>query len=129
MGETPSANDTTATTVNKIIHDLVFDVAVGAAENAAIAQVPLLGLPIIKQIFDVLVGFVAGKIADQLEHVATFTVIDIQTDQESSNYQKATDQLTQAVQSGNPALISVAKENARNALASLIHFDGSSPAV
>lgn len=125
MADAPTTTNQTATVVNQIIHDAIFDVAVQAAETAATAEFPFLGAPVVKQIFDAVVNYVAGKIYSALAQTATFTVIDVQVSQEDSAVNKAVASLNATVNSNDQAAIQKANEDFKNAIASLIHYDGS----
>lgn len=127
MGTVPSGTNTAASTVESIINAAVFDLALKAAEVAAIAQAPFLGLPVIKTLFEAFLNWVAGVIYKNLSLVATFVVIDIQTAEQKIAYLKAEGELRAAHLTGDPDAISKAVVDFKTALASLIHFDGSAP--
>lgn len=103
--------------------------AAGVAETAIEAQVPFLAVPGIKQIFEALFGWIAGKISEALQNVATFTVIDIQVGSEESGISQALANLIAAEKTGNAQTIQAAITAYQEAQSALIHDDGSAPAV
>ena len=98
---------------------------ISLAENMIIADVPFLGFPIIKQIWEALFNFIAGYFEKAAETGATFAVIDAQTASESSNLSQALQALITAEKSGNAAAIQQAIQNYAKANSALINSDGS----
>lgn len=127
MGTNPSPVNTVAQTVDEIIYGAVYGVAVNAFEAFAIYELPFLGLPGIKQLFQLIVDTIAGYIYHYFAQVVTFSIIDLQTTLEKNAYTKAEADLRLAHLSGDPHAISAATLEFKKTLASLIHFDGSTP--
>lgn len=110
-----------------MISDAV-NAAAGVAETALEADYPWLALPIVKQLFEALFGYIAGKISDQLQNVATFTVIDIQVGSEESGISQALTNLIAAEKTGNAQQIQAAIAAYQAAQSALVNDDGSAPA-
>lgn len=128
QADSPTTVNQTAADADKVVHGLIFDVAVGAAEKAAEAEFPFLNLPVVNWAFDQIVQFIAQQIYVQLANAVTFTIIDIQTGQEAKEANDAASALKQALQGGDPNAIAQAKQNFQNAFGKLVHFDGSNSA-
>lgn len=124
MGSTPSQVNQPAQTVNEIIHALIFDVAIMAAETAAIAEFPVLGLPIIRFLFHRFLLYMAGKLDDKLSKMATISIIDIQTLKEKTAYQLAEGKLRAARLLGDSNAIKQATDEFRVAIGNLVKWDG-----
>lgn len=125
MGTTPSTTNSAAKTVDEIIQVAIYDVAVAAFKAFAVAEAPWLKLPIISQLFSLIVDSFAGSLYKFLAQSATFEIIDLQTDSELNAYTKAEAALRAVHLTGNEAAINAAAINFKTTLASLIHFDGS----
>lgn len=119
------------TTVNKlatVVNDAIkvaMDGGEVAAEAAMVADLPWLGLPVIRTILSWFLGIVEGYFYSNAAKTATKIVIDLQVSSEvsktNSYFQKAQD----AVKSGDKNAIDVASKNLDAAFAALIHYDGS----
>jgi hypothetical protein len=125
MGTTPTSVNQTATTIDKVIQDAIFDVALGAFKTYAVAQLPFLGFPIISGIFSGVLNIIGGYVYTALSQIATFTVIDSQIGSEQAAYAASVVALTAAHATGDPAALTAAQAAFKSSLASLIHFDGS----
>lgn len=124
----PTTTNQTASVVNGILSNLINGAGITAAESAAIAEFPWLGLPIIKQIFELVLNKVASIIYDQAAYAATKVVIDVQVGLEESATGPAFQNLQMAIASGDQAAIAKASKDLDTAYSNLIHFDGwSSP--
>lgn len=106
--------------VDKIIKVLIYDVAVNAAVEAAVVEVPILGLPVVKQVFSFLVGRFADLVYAQLEPAVVFSIIEFQTDKERQAYQNSIMQLQTALNGGSLETINQAKESFKSNLRDLI---------
>lgn len=111
---------------DKIIHAAIYDVALMAAEKAAIAEAPFLGLPVIRQVFHYLLMQMADLIYPQLDNMVDFKIIDTEVGHELITYNAAKDRLRMAVlpTQGEPdaAEIENAKADFKKRLADLIHL-------
>jgi hypothetical protein len=131
MGD-PTATNSTATTVNKVINDGVQAgerAAETAIETALDTAVPAFALPVLKQVSDEVIHLIVGKIADevslQLQTFGTFIVIDLQTNAEKTKLSQALQNLMIAEKSGGAAAIQKAIQAYADAQSALIHSDGS----
>ena len=123
-----SAPDTTnqpATDANKFLHEIIFGVAVKAAEAEIIAAAPVMGLPILKQLDEVALQIIAQKIYEALAQGATFAIIDAQTSIEAAAANQAATVLKTALSGDDPNAIETATQNFESAFGKLIHYDGS----
>lgn len=125
MGDSPATTNQAATIANKVLHALIFDVAVKAAEAELIAAFPILGAPVIHQLEESLLNIVADKIYVALAQGATFAIIDAQTSLEAAAANRAKDQMVAALQGNDIHAIDIATTNFEQAFERLIHFDGS----
>lgn len=114
-----------ATIGDKVIHALIFDVAVKAAEAEIVAAVPIMGAPFLKQIDEQVLGFVAQKIYEKISLCATFTIIDAQTSAEAAAANAAANELKAELQKGTPSEIAQATEAFKSSFGKLARFDGS----
>lgn len=117
----------TIKTVDQIIQFALYEVGVRALKSAAFAEMPFLKVPPLSWIFDGVVNWVAGKLYVELSQTATFTILDIKTDAEKRAYAKAEGLLRSAHLTGNQEALDEATKNFKQALGSLIHFDGHVP--
>lgn len=127
MGSTPATHNTTAEIVNEIIQISIMEIGVNAAIAAATAELPFLGFPVIKQLFSMAVKWLGSRIYTALAHLATFQIIDLQTDSEVREYNDAVLRLKEAL-SKEGSDVSSAKNEFRDRLARLIRWDGSATA-
>lgn len=125
MADSPTTTNPTATLANDVLHALIFDVAVKAAEAEIIAAAPIMAAPILKQIDEAVLNFVAGKIYEKLALGATFVIIDAQTSQEAAAANVAAARLKAALATGDDAQITQAKGDFTDAFSKLVHYDGS----
>lgn len=124
MSDSATTNHT-ATIANDVLHAIIFDVAVKAAEGEIIAAAPVMGFPVVKQIQEAVVNFVADKIYEKLALGATFAIIDAQTSQEAAAANDSAIKLKTAIQGGNQDAIDQAKQVFANSFGKLVHYDGS----
>lgn len=123
MGD-PSTINTTATGANKIVAALG-NAGVQIVEGLIIADVPLLGIPVIKQAWEALFGWMASYFVKASELGVTFTIIDIQVGSEENEMSAALASLVAAEKGGNQDDINKAIQNYITAQKDLISFDGS----
>lgn len=128
MGTTPTTVNKSAQTVDAIINSAIFDVAVNAAQKAAIAAVPFLGAPIISTLFNFVLKYFAGILYTSLAQAATIQVIKFETAEESKAYAEAEAALRAAHLTGDQNAIDRATANFKTQFQSLVHFDGSASA-
>lgn len=121
---TPTTENKTAGTVNKIIGAASGGI-VELAEALAIAQCSWLGWPGVKQIWEAIFQFIAGKFTAAFQIGATFKIIDGQVDGELKNVSKELLAIAAAEKSGNADAIKKAIQEYANANSALIHSDGS----
>lgn len=124
MGE-PSTTNGAATVANSLIHLAIFNVAVTVAETALFAEFPFLNLPVVKQIIQFIINWVAGKVYGALGLMLTYGIIDIQVAGQEAVMGQATINLKAAYQSGDPDATKKATDEFKAALAALIHWNGS----
>lgn len=109
---------------DRIVHGVIFDVALRAAETYIFAQLPWLNFPGLKQLAQFLLNKVAEVLYDQLATFVAFRVIEIQAGHEKDAYNEAIANLRLAVHplKGPPDVeaIRLAKEEVRNRLRTLI---------
>lgn len=116
--------NSTATKINTGI-STVANALVSGVEKLIIADVPVLGLPVINIIWEALFGWITGYFIKILETGATFLVIDLQVDSEEAGVSKELAAVIAAEKGGNPNAIQAAIEAYANAQSALIHNDGS----
>ena len=125
MGDGPTTTNNTANTVNNVI-SVASDVVVATVEALIITEVPFLGMPVIKQIFDGVFHFIAGYFVRAAQMGATFAVIDIQTAVEENALTKALAEIQAAEKSGDKDALQKALQDYQKAQSALINSDGSS---
>lgn len=124
----PTTTNKVAEAINKILKGLIEGAGEDAIIAAATAAQPWLGLPFVKQIFGLFVGYVAKFFYEQAAMAATKIVIDVQVEMEESKTFNAFQNLQMAIASGDPDAIKLASNNLDKAYGDLIHNDGwSSP--
>jgi hypothetical protein len=84
---TPTTTNSTLTTVNTIIKGIE-NVCLPLIENAIIAAVPTLGVPVVKQVSEEIETIIANYLDKWAQEQADFTVIDLQTDAEQNSISK-----------------------------------------
>lgn len=124
----PVTNNQTASIVNDILKTVIEGGGVTATEAVIIADVPWLGLPIIKQIMELILNKVAAVFYTSAANAATKLIVDIQINQEKSTVLNAFQSLQMAVASGDKDAIAKASDDLDKAYGSIIHYDGSAPA-
>lgn len=125
MADSPTTTNQAATVADKVLHALIFDVAVNAAEAAIISAAPLMDAPVLKQIDEMVIKFVAGKIYDALAKGTTFAIIDAQTSTEAANANSTEAALKIALAGGNNDAIEKTTQDFKDAFEKLVHLDGS----
>lgn len=126
MGDTPAIDNKLAARINGVVHT-IWGMGFVAGREAIKTYVPFLRLPVISQLFDLLIGRFGAIIDRELQLNATFIVITIQTRDELTAYEKSKQDLKLAQTQGDPNAISEAQKKLKEDLAKLIHWDGSVP--
>lgn len=97
------------------------------AANMVIAEldteVPLLAAPVLHEISDEAIYFIAQRLSTKLQGFANYEIIDVQTDGEESTYEAAEGALRKAELSGDPVALQKASSDFDAALKSLVTFD------
>ena len=124
---TPPTNQT-ATTVNNTVKS-IFGVLQNTVEGIIIADQPWLNTPILKQIFEMILGYFFNAASKAAQEAGTFAVIDLQVANETSNISSALRAVIAAEKTGDAAKIQAAIQDYAKYQSALIHNDGSAPAV
>lgn len=120
----PTTNNQVAGIINGILKNIIEGAGEASVEAAVIMQVPWLGWPVIKQLFDGVLGVVAEEIYKQAAITATKIVIDVQVGLEESKTGDAFQNLQMAIASGDKVAIDKASTDLDTAYGDLIHDDG-----
>lgn len=123
MADMPGPVNTVGTIINKVLRTAI-DYGVKAVKAALVVQAPWLGLPVVSQITDYLLGIVGNYFYTFFAQHATLLVIEFDTAAEKTAYLSSLDVLQKAQLGGDANAIAQAKKDAEAKLASLIHFDG-----
>ena len=83
---------------DRIVHSAVFDVAIGSVKAAAIADSPWLALPVISDVFDLLLLVVGNMIFKQLSTMIDFKIIEFQTEDQRKEYEASVNTLKSVAQ-------------------------------
>lgn len=127
MSDTPSiptGTNSTAQTVGDIASGTV-NVVETTVEKLAEADVPILAAPVVKTLFEMVVGWLFGYIARAFSLFGIQMTIIIQTGAEVSSDNKALAALVAAQKSGDPVAIQKALAAFQLAVQNLGHADGS----
>ena len=124
MGNIPETVNPTAAKVDTVI-SISASAGETLVEGLIIADVPWLGLPGIKQIWEALFNWIMGYVVKAAQTGATFAVIDAQVSSELSNVSTAMAALIAAEKTGNANAIKIALQNYADYHSNLIHDDGS----
>lgn len=124
MGSSATTTNQAAGVVDSVLRELV-NLGTTALETAATAYVPFLGAPVVKQVFDYIVGWIGDIFYKAIALDGTYLVLRFQTAVEKSNYSQAVLDLKAAQASGNDLQLTAARLAFDKAASSLIHSDGS----
>ena len=91
----------------------------------ATADVPWLGLPVIKNLFSYIVGWICTYVSRSIQAGVTFAIIDAQVSSEHSDLSAAMDNLLAAEKSGDLNAIQKAIDQYATAHKALVASDGS----
>ncbi len=125
MAEVPVPTNPTVNIVDQIIQGLIYNAGVSFIIAWATANLPFLGLPIIKQLFAWGIGKLGQALSTEMQNQVAFTIIGFKSDLERSQYEDSVAALMVATQGGKPGDIDKATAQFRVALGNLIHWDGS----
>lgn len=117
-----------ATSISDTVISVVGEVVLQTAEAAVVADLPFLGLPIIRQIWEFLVGKLEQKIVEQLQNGTAGIIINISDQTQAAGAKSAADQL-QAVEEDEKSTaddIQKARDNFRKKYSALVGFNISS---
>lgn len=108
--------------IDKVVKDLVLEIAVKAALKRLFIAVPWLGIPVVSQI----VSYIAMKLAeflyDELAMAISFAVIDFKTEKQAEAHKEASQELKSALESQDEVKINEAKQKFKDSLRDLIQF-------
>lgn len=105
----------------------IVNIGVAAGEAILFAEVPFLAFPGLKQLVDLLIGWLSGYLIRGLSTVVTFAVIDVQVGAEKSDFNDALAALKAAQAGGDPSAIAKAMAAFQVAVQNMGHSDGSGP--
>jgi uncharacterized membrane protein YfbV (UPF0208 family) len=123
MSTTPTPSNPIATVIDDA-EGAAITAVIKAAEAIAIADVPWLGLPVIKQLWEGAANYFGSLFSKVAQTGTTFAVIDVQTGVEQQQMSQALQNLIAAEQSGNASAIQTALQAYTVANAALIKDDG-----
>jgi hypothetical protein len=100
-------------------------ILVPVIEKSVFAACPELGLPLVKQIVDGIIGGLSDELTKYIENGETFAAIDVEVDGEKEQMSNALMMLITAEKDGSADAIKKAIENYSRAQSALIRDDGS----
>lgn len=103
-------------TAEKLVREVAVDAAIKKAESTA----PFLKLPVVREIFKMIVDSIAGTLIRELSAHVKFLVIDAEVGAQRDAYRKAAAELQAAYEKGESS--EQAEENFKRALSDLIRF-------
>jgi hypothetical protein len=124
VGTEPVITNPVATFLNTVVGGLLTGITAPAIDLAAEAAFPLLGFPIIKEIFEYAIKELAGQISINIQDGIVSIVINIETNSELHNLLSVLAAVNAAHKSGNANDIAKAIDDAGTAWDNLGHFDG-----
>lgn len=124
MAETPSIVNRFAIAVDGVIHT-IFTVGFVAGREVIKTYFPLLRLPIISQLFDLVIQRYGDMLDQALQNTATYMIINVQTDNERKDFDQAAANLKQAQAGEDPDARKKAIEDFKKNLGNLVRWDGS----
>ncbi|MGZ6468425.1 MAG: hypothetical protein ACXWQJ_14090 [Bdellovibrionota bacterium] len=123
----PRDIDPVAAFLNTLISGLTTGVEVPLIEGAAESQVPFLALPIVKQLFEYIVEYAAGKLSIAEQQGVLVIVFNVEMDSKLHGVMRSALDLQNARKSGDQNAIDAAKQKAIDQWGNLIHFGGIAP--
>lgn len=126
MGDVPTHTNPIATVINKALR-IIVDLGVGSIKAALVVQAPWLGWPVVSNVVDYFLNAFGDRFYIYLAQHETLLVIKFQTKAEKDTYVSAMDEFKTVLPGGDREAIEAARKKAEDALARLIHWDGSAP--
>lgn len=108
--------------LDKVVKNLVLEVAVKAAIKRLFIAIPWLGIPVVSQIVSYFAMKLAEFLYDEMALAISFAIIDIKVDLQADAYKAASQELKNAVDSQDEVKINEAKQKFKNSLRDLIQF-------
>lgn len=118
----PLVSDAVGDTIAALLKQFIVPLVVKSIMAYLVKKLPFLGLSWVNPIVGILVNIVAQKVLEHAARFIKFTVIDMDTQIDVNRYNKAVDDLAQAIDLGDPAITAEAKEKAKAAARDLIRF-------
>jgi hypothetical protein len=120
----PTTSNKDAVTADEIL-SVLKNSGVAAVETLIVADVPILGVPVIKQLWELFFSWIATYFIKVAQTGTTFAIIDVQVATETMGISAALAQVVAAEKTGDAAQIQAAIQNYANAQSMLTHDDGS----
>lgn len=105
--------------IDAIIKKLVLETVLGIVKDKLIALFPWLGIPILSQIFGLILSKLGGMLVDEIGRVVSFAAIDSQANSDNDAYKKEVVNLKAAIDSNDEAQIAKAKADFKASLRKL----------
>jgi hypothetical protein len=123
----PTTTNAPATNTDNTIKTVGDDI-IQIVEDAILSDVPALGFPVLKQIWEALFTWISGYFIRAAETGATFIIIDHEVSGEETSLSQALQALIAAEKTGDQNAIKTAIENYAKAQSALINDNGSATA-
>lgn len=120
------ATNPVADNADAVIQFAITKLAAGLLIAELDAAIPALNLPILHELSSEAIYIIAEQLSKKLQLFTNFVIIDLETQGETTNYEKAEGDLRKACISGDVEKIQIASDEYDKALAKLVHYDGSS---
>lgn len=127
MTSEPTTVNTTAQAVNTGI-SITGNAIVSVVQAMILVDVPALGFPVFKQLWEALFNWIAGYFIRAAQNGATFEIIDAQVASEETNLSGALTNLIAAEKTGDSDAVKKAIQAYADAHSALVHSDGSASA-
>lgn len=119
----PIPNNSGATLAEQTVES-VFTTAINLAETAIIAAAPWLGIPVFKQLWELIFSYITGQIGLAFGKGAAFIVISVEDWAQVQSVLSTSTALAQAQANGDPNAISTARAASDAAAKALLTFNG-----
>lgn len=120
----PTTDNKLADVVSRVLKELIEGEGKDAIEATLLQTYPFLGLPFIKQVFEMVLNEAVQQIYINAARVSTSIIIDVQVNQESSGVLNSFQNLQMAIASGDKNAIAMASADLSVSYGNLIHSDG-----
>lgn len=120
----PTTDNKVVDTVDSVIKNAIENVADPMIESTMIIDFPWLNLPVVRQIFHFLLGFLGNYFYQYTAQVTIALIVDMQTKGEASCASVAISQLKTALAVGDVILIQKASDDFDAAMKKLVNWDG-----